>query len=61
MANFELKIDTTEAEQKIKALNHKAEKLKASLLCTKKAADEATKAMQDFIDACNNINIDLES
>ncbi len=59
MAKVELKIDTTEAMEKIKALKTEAEKFNAAMIEVKKSADDTTKAMRDFFDACRNIDVDL--
>jgi hypothetical protein len=58
-AETELKIDTTEAMKKIEAFNAEAEKLKAAMKSIKIAAEETTKAMRDFVEACSKIEVDL--
>jgi hypothetical protein len=59
VAKAEIKIDTTEAMAKIEALNAEAEKFKVAMTGVKQAAESATKAMRDFVDACAKIDVDL--
>ncbi|MGD2065585.1 MAG: hypothetical protein PVI43_00260 [Candidatus Bathyarchaeota archaeon] len=59
MAKAELKIDTTEAMEKIEALKMEAEKLKAAMVGVKQAAEDTTKAMREFVEACSKIKTDL--
>lgn len=59
MAKAKLKIDTTEAMEKIEALKNEAEKVKAAMVGVKQAAESATKAMCEFVEACSKIEVDL--
>jgi len=59
MAKTELKIDTTEAMKKIEALNAEAEKFKVAMKNIKIAVEETAKAMRDFVEACDKIEVDL--
>jgi predicted translin family RNA/ssDNA-binding protein len=59
MAKAELKMDTAEAMEKIEALNAEVEKLKAAMICVKRAAESTTKAMRDFVEACATLDVDL--
>ncbi len=60
MAKVELKINIKDALEKIEKLNTEVDKFKIAMFQARIAANGTAKAMHDFVEACNNIDIDLK-